>query len=250
QGDTVNNFRANGRFSFSNAAGFTGDALTDFYLGKFSQFQQAIGEYKNTRMHFLATFVQDTFRVNRQVTLNLGLRWDPFFPYTDETDRLGCYRPGERSQVYVNAPVGVVYPGDATCPQGGYDASWADFGPRVGLAYDPFGDGKSSVRAGYGMYYDRPNTISTNSPANQAPFGTLVTFNGDGTNNMANPYAGRTNPFPADPFNVPADTQFFLPNSAFSYDPNLKNGRFQTWHVTLEREILPTYVVRVAYAGS
>jgi carboxypeptidase family protein/TonB-dependent receptor-like protein len=250
QGDTVNNFRANGRFSFSNAAGFSGDSLADFYLGKFSQFQQAIGEYKNTRMHFLATFVQDTFRVSRQVTLNLGLRWDPFFPYTDVTNRLGCYRPGEKSQVYVNAPVGVVYPGDSACPDGGYDASWADFGPRAGIAYDPFGDGKSSIRAGYGMYYDRPNTISTNSPANQAPFGTLISFNGDGVNNMANPYTGRTNPFPADPFNVPRDTQFLPANVVFSYDPNLKNGRLQSWHVTLEREIMPTYLLRVAYAGS
>ena len=150
EGDTVNNFRANGRFTFSNAAGYTGDAMSDFFLGRFSNFEQGIGEYKNTRMHFLATFIQDTFRVNRQLTLNFGLRWDPFFPYTDETNRLGCYRPGERSQVYVNAPVGVVYPGDAACPKGGYDASWTDFGPRVGVAYDPFGDGKSSVRAGTG----------------------------------------------------------------------------------------------------
>jgi hypothetical protein len=250
EGDTVNNFRANGRFSFSNAAGFTGNALTDFYLGKFSSFQQAIGEYKNTRMHFLATFVQDTFRVNRQLTLNLGLRWDPFLPYTDVTDRLGCYRPGEKSQVYVNAPVGMVYPGDTACPKGGYDPSWADFGPRIGVAYDPFGDGRSSIRAGYGMYYDRPNTIATNSPANQAPFGTLVSFNGDAVNNMANPYAGRTNPFPADPFNVPRDVQFLPANVAFSYDPNLKNGRLQTWHMTLEREIRPTYLLRLAYAGS
>ena len=100
------------------------------------------------------------------------------------------------------------------------------------------------------MFYDRPNTIATNSPANQAPFGTLVTFPGDSVNSVAQPYAGRTNPFPADPFNVPQDVQFFLPNAAFSYDPNLKNGRLQSWNVTLEREIVPSYLVRVAYAGS
>ena len=250
QGDIVNNFRANGRFTYSNAAPFSGDALVDFYLGKFSSFEQAIGEYKNTRMHFLATFIQDTFRVNRELTLNLGLRWDPFFPYTDANNRLGCYRPDQKSKVYVNAPLGVTYPGDASCPDGGYGASWTDFGPRVGIAYDPFGDGRSSVRAGYGVYYDRPNTISTNSPANQGPFGTLVTFPGDATNDVANPYAGRTNPFPADPFNVPADVQFFLPHASFSYDPNLKNGRLQSWNVTVERELFPTYLVRAGYAGS
>ncbi len=250
QGDTVNNFRANGRFSFSNAAGYTGDALADFYLGRFSTFEQAIGEYKNTRMHAFATFIQDTYRVNRQLTLNLGLRWDPFFPYTDVNNRLGCFRPGEKSQVYVNAPVGVVYPGDAACPKGGYDPSWADLGPRIGLAYDPIGDGKSSIRAGYGIFYDRPNTIATNSPANQAPFGTLVSFPGDSFNTVTNPYAGRTNPFPTDPFDVSSDVQFFLPNAAFSYDPNLKNGRLQSWNLTLEREIMPSYLVRAAYAGS
>ncbi len=250
QGDIVNNFRANGRFTFSNAAGFTGDALSDFYLGKFSNFQQAIGEYKNTRMHFLATFIQDTFRVNRNLTMNLGVRWDPFVPYTDVNDRLGCYRPGERSQVYVNAPVGVVYPGDAACPAGGYEASWKDFGPRVGIAYDPFGDGRSSVRAGYGLFYDRPNTIATNSPANQGPFGTLVTFNGDAVNTLANPYAGQVNPFPADPFDVPHDVAFFLPHASFSYDPNMRNGRLQSWNLTLEREIMPSYLVRAGYAGS
>ena len=250
QGDIVNNFRANGRFTFANSAPFTGDALADFFLGKFSSFEQAIGEYKNTRMHFLATFIHDTFRVNRQLTLNLGLRWDPFMPYTDVNNRLACYRPGEKSQVYVNAPVGVVYPGDAACPAGGYDASWTDLGPRVGVAYDPSGAGRSSIRAGYGIYYDRPNTISTNSPANQGPFGTLVTFPGDAVNNVANPYAGRANPFPADPFDVSPQVQFFLPHAAFSYDPNLNNGRLQSWNLTLEREIIPTYLVRVGYAGS
>ena len=250
QGDIVNNFRANGRFTFSNAAPFTGDALADFFLGKFSSFEQGIGEYKNTRMHFFAAFVHDTFRVSRQLTLNVGLRWDPFVPYSDVNNRLACYRPGQRSQVYVNAPAGMVYPGDSACPKGGYDASWTDLGPRFSVAYDPFGDGRTSVRAGYGMFYDRPNTISTNSPANQGPFGTLVSFPGDTVNSVATPYAGRVNPFPADPFNVPRDAAFFLPHTAFSYDEQLRNGRLQSWNVTVERELLPTYLLRVGYAGS
>jgi hypothetical protein len=250
KGDIVNNFRANGRFTYSGAAPFTGDALADFFVGKFSSFEQGVGEYKNTRMHFLATFIQDTFRMSPKLTLNLGLRWDPFFPYTDVNNRLACYRPGQKSDVYVNAPVGALYPGDPGCPDGGYDPSWTDFGPRVGFAYDPFGDGKSSIRAGYGIFYDRPNTISTNSPANQGPFGTLVSFSGDAMNDVLNPYAGRTNPFPQDPFDVPATAAFFLPHTMFSYDENLKNGRLQSWNVTVEREIVPTYLVRVAYAGS
>jgi hypothetical protein len=250
EGDIVNNFRANGRFSFAGSAPFTGDALADFFLGKFSSFEQGVGEYKNTRMHFLATYIQDTFRVNPRVTLNLGLRWDPFFPYTDQTNRLACYRPGEKSQVYANAPVGAVYPGDSACPDGGYEASWLDLGPRLGVAYDPFGDGRSSIRAGYGIFYDRPNTISTNSAANQGPFGTVVSFSGDFTNDVLNPYAGRVNPFPFDPFSVPRDVAFVLPHNMFSYDENLKNGRLQAWNLTLEREIIPTYLVRVAYAGS
>jgi hypothetical protein len=250
QGDIVNNFRANGRFTFSNAAPFTSDALPDFFLGKFSSFEQGIGEYKNTRMHFFAAFVHDTFRVSPRLTLNLGLRWDPFMPYTDVNDRLACYRPGQKSQVYVKAPTGMVYPGDSPCPKGGYDTSWTDFGPRFSLAYDPFGDGRTSVRAGYGVFYDRPNTISTNSPANQGPFGTVVSFPGDAVNSVANPYAGRVNPFPADPFDVPQDAAFFLPHNAFSYDERLRNGRLQSWNVTGERELFPTYLLRLGYAGS
>jgi hypothetical protein len=250
KGDITNNFRANGRFTYSGGAPFTSDALADFMIGKFSTFEQGIGEYKNTRMQLFAAFVQDTFRVSSRVSLNVGVRWDPFFPYTDVNNRLACYRPGQKSTVYVNAPPGAVYPGDEACPAGGYDADWRNLGPRIGAAFDPFGDGKTSVRAGYGMYFDRPNTISTNSLANQGPFGTVVSFPGDFTNDVAHPYAGRLNPFPADPFDVPGNAAFVLPHNMFSYDPGMENGALHSWNVTAEREIMPTYLVRAAYAGS
>jgi len=249
-GDIVNNFRANGRFTFSGAAPFTGDALADFMIGKFSSFEQGIGEYKNTRMQLFAAFVQDTFRVNPKLSLNLGVRWDPFIPYTDTTNRLACFRPGQKSSIYLNAPEGAVYPGDSGCPAGGYDADWLNLGPRLGLAYDPFGDGRTSVRAGYGAFFDRPNTIATNSLANQGPFGTVVSFPGDFANDVSTPYAGRVNPFPADPFNVPREVAFVLPHNMFSYDPEMENGTLHSWNLTVEREVVPTYLVRAAYAGS
>jgi hypothetical protein len=250
EGDIVNNFRANGRYTFNGSAPFSGDALVDFMLGKFQTFEQGIGEYKNTRMHSIALFVQDNVRINSKLTLNLGLRWDPFTAYADETGRMACYRPGVESNVYVNAPIGAAYPGDPGCPKGGYDPDWTNFGPRLGVAYDPFGDGRTSIRAGYGVFFDRPNTITTNSAANQGPFGTVVTFPGDNNNSMTTTYANRVNPFPADPFNVPSDVTFVLPHQMFSYSENFENGTMQTWHVTMEREVAPTWVVRAAYAGS
>jgi outer membrane receptor protein involved in Fe transport len=250
EGDIVNNFRANGRYTFSGGAPFSGDALADFMLGKFSSFEQGIGEYKNTRLSSIALFVQDNYRLSSKLTLNLGLRWDPFTAYRDDTNRMACYRPGVESNVYTNAPVGAAYPGDPRCPEGGYDGDWLNFGPRLGVAWDPFGDGRTSVRAGYGIFFDRPNTIATNSAANQGPFGTVVTFSGDNTNSMTTTYAGRVNPFPADPFDVPSDVTFVLPHQMFSYSEDFENSEMQTWHVTLEREVAPTWMVRAAYAGS
>ena len=120
----MNNFRANGRYTFNGSAPFSGDALVDFMLGKFSSFEQGIGEYKNTRMHSIALFVQDNFRVNSKLTLNVGVRWDPFTAYKDETNRTACYRPASsrrstptrRSAPRIPATTGV--PRAATTPTG------------------------------------------------------------------------------------------------------------------------------------
>jgi outer membrane receptor protein involved in Fe transport len=249
QGDIINNFRANGQFGWANSAPFTGDALSDFFLGKFATFVQGIGEYKNTRLHMLGLFAQDNFRVNQKLSLNLGLRWDPFFPYTDTEGHLAGFRPGQQSRVYINAPRGVLYPGDPGFPDGGYAITWLNFGPRIGFAYDLFGNGKSSIRGGYGIFFDHPNTISTNSPANQGPFGTLLSLTGNEVNSFSDPYAGRDNPFPLDR-NPPPNVTFPLPHVVFSYDPDFRNPYLQAWNLSVERELFPSYLVRVAYAGS
>jgi len=93
EGDTVNNFRAKGDYLLERGRVHRRRAR-DFYLGRFSSFEQAVGEYRTPGCTSWRRSFQDTFRVNRQLTLNLGLRWDPFIPYTDVNNRLGCYRPG------------------------------------------------------------------------------------------------------------------------------------------------------------
>src|SRR5262245_35526813 len=249
QGDIVNNFRANGQFGWTNSAGFTGDALADFFLGKFATFTQGIGEYKNTRFNYLGLFVQDNLRVNSRLTLNVGLRWDPFSPYTDVNGHVAGFRPGNQSRVYINAPRGVLYPGDEGFPDGGYNTAWLNFGPRIGFAYDLFGNGKTSVRGGYGIFFDHPNTISTNSAANQGPFGTILSFNGTALNSLSDPYAGRDNPFPLSR-NPKPDVTFPLPHTVFTYDPDFRNPYLQSWNLSVEREVFPSALLRVAYAGS
>ena len=248
-GDINNDYRTNGYFTFDGSAPFTGDALADFMIGKFYNLEQGAGEYKNTRFNILSAFAQDSFRVTPRLTLDLGLRWDPYFPYTDALGKLAVYYPGEQSTRYPNAPAGILYAGDPGVPPGVTARKWANLGPRVGFAWDVFGNGTTAVRGGYGIYYDRPNTISTNSQADQQPFGTVVNVNGSPSNSLSSPYAGTTNPFPAST-TPPKDVAFVLPDVAFMSTTGLRNAQLQSWNLTLERQLPGQFVVRAAYAGS
>ncbi|MCS7026542.1 MAG: carboxypeptidase regulatory-like domain-containing protein [Bryobacteraceae bacterium] len=248
-GDIENNFRANGQWQFNGSAPFTTDSLADFMIGRFFTMTQGIGEYKKTRFTILNLFVNDSMKLARRFTLDLGLRWEPFFPYTDVDGKLASWYPGVQSTRYIRAPRGVVYPGDPNVPKGGYPTVWKNLGPRLGFAWDIFGDGKTALRGGYGIFFDRSNTISTNSQANQAPFGTVVTVNGSLQNSFSDPWAGTTNPFPA-PLNPPSDTVFPQFSTQFLYAGDMRNANMQGWNLTLERQIPGGFVLRTSYAGS
>jgi hypothetical protein len=187
--------------------------------------------------------------IKSRFTLNLGIRWEPFFPYTDVNNRLAAWYPGQKSQRYVNAPVGVVFPGDPGIPDGGFGPTWRNFAPRVGFAWDVLGNGKLSVRGGYGIFYDQPSTIAWNSQADQAPFGTVLTVDGNANNSIVNPYAGTVNPFPS-PLNPPTDAYFPQYSSQYLVSPGFRNPYMQSWNFTVERQIIAKFVLRGSYVGS
>jgi hypothetical protein len=248
--DVTNNFRANGRFTFNGgSAPFTGDSFADFLIGKFQNIQQGAGEYRNTRFNRFASFFDDSWKVMPRFTLNLGVRWEPYFPYTDLNNRLATWHPGETSTRYVNSPVGVVYPGDKGVPEGGFPITWKNLAPRAGFAWDVLGNGRMSVRGGYGVFYDDPGTIAWNSQADQAPFGTVLSLDGNATNSFANPYAGAVNPFPS-PLNPTSTAYFPQYSSQYLASPTMRNPYMQSWNLTIERQIAGSFVVRASYVGS
>ncbi len=248
-GDVRNNFRANGQWNFNGSAPFTGDSLADFMLGRFNTLVQGIGEYRDTRFDRYALFAQDEWKLARRFTLNLGLRWEPFLPYSDLENRLAVWRPGERSTRYPNAPLGIRYAGEKDLPANAIDSRLGYLAPRVGFAWDIFGDGKTALRGGYGIFYDQLNTIAFNNQANQAPFGTVVTTFGNANNNFANPYAGINNPFPA-PLNPGSDAVFPNFSNHQPYVADFQGPYVQNWNLTLERQVGLGFVGRASYAAS
>ena len=128
-----NQFRTSGSYSFT--ADVTNDALASYLLGYVRTFTQGFGEFKDNLINTGSLYVQDDYHVSRRLTLNLGLRWDPFKPWKETKGRieqwsLSAFSAGIRSQVYTNAPPGLLFPGDPGVPEWGANASYANFAPR------------------------------------------------------------------------------------------------------------------------
>lgn len=257
-GDNVNNFQQNPIYTFTSSsytpnpntvATSTGNSFADFLLGRFSTFTQGAGEYKNTRFNHYAAFVEDAWKLTPRFVLNLGGRYEPFLPYYDLNNKLAAYHPGQRSTLYPNAPTGVVFVGDAGVPKGGFNSSYTNFGPRAGFAYDVQGDGKTSLRGGYGIFFDQPNTITTNNQTDQAPFAPMLTLTGTAANNISAPYAGTTNPFPYP--SPPTVTSVFPQYTAqYLYSARLRNAYTQSWNLQLQQDLGGGAIFSIGYGGS
>ena len=238
-----------GEFTFSNK--LSGSNLADFMLGQVSTFIQGAGQYQNYIGGIYGLFVQDNWRVNDKLTVNLGVRWDPFWPYTETHNRMNCYVPGEQSQRYPNAPRGMIFGGDPGCPTGkGMFSNIYNFAPRLGFAYSL---GQSTVvRGGAGIYYTEPQTSYANGTVASAPFAPRFTFTDV---SFQNPYAsaGVVNPFPAD-FGgvVPGPTATFTVPTGISntFQRNFHVSTLATWNLSVEREFRKNLLFSLSYVGN
>lgn len=251
----TNTFQMAGNFQFNGQ--LSGNGLADFMFGRTSQFRQGGGEFKwlkGTRWGF---FVQDNWRATQRLTLNLGVRWDPYIPYYDREGRVVCFQPNttERSQRYPNAPLGLLYGGkdhDPGCPQGGSENNWWNIGPRIGFAYRLTQDGKTSLRGGIGDYYTAISSHWMNPFTNTAPFAGAFTLTGV---DFADPYgsAGMANPFPANfgPDVPGSDFKFSPINDVQGYlVPDFRSQRTTTWSLRLERQFGQDWVIGIGYVAN
>ncbi len=247
--ELINTFRQNAQFTFSTT-NLSGDPLSDFFLGDARKFVQGGGEFAERQANLGSLFFQDNYRVNRQLVLNLGLRWDPFVPYGDSLGRTECFRPGQQSQKFPNAPTGYLFAGDSGCPAGGFDSSWWQLGPRFGFAYNVGGKGRTTIRGGWGSFNQPPFVEAFNNMVDSAPWSPQYQIL---RTPFMNPYNGTPNPFPAQfaPFVPPQNVAFPNPLSlAVSYQPNWKPSNVMNWNLTVEHQLMNNLLLRVGYVAS
>jgi hypothetical protein len=238
-----------GQFSFSGQ--LSGSNLADFMFGQASRFSQGGGQFSSFIGGIYSLFVQDNWQVNKKLALNAGLRWDPFWPYTETHNRMNCYVPGQQSKRYPNAPEGEIYGGDSGCPSGqGMFSNVYNFAPRLGFAYSL--DRSTVLRGGAGIYYTQPQTSFENGLTSNAPFAPTFQFTDV---SFADPYgsAGVANPFPADFGGVVpgASATFTLPMSiGNSFQRNFHVSTLATWNLLLERQFQQNWSVNISYVGN
>jgi hypothetical protein len=190
--------------------------------------------------------------VSDRITLNLGLRWEPYLPFTNPLQQFNHFdmerfRAGVRSTVYTNAPVGLMFEGDGGYPGNAVgEKYWANFAPRVSGAWDPRGDGRMTVRAAWGRFNDLPHLWSYFLFARNTPFGAVLTTN-NGTFDEPWRDTPGGNPFPVIPR---PDMTFPVYGTFVSYPLDLKPQYSDQWNLSVQRQLGSSWVVAANYLTS
>jgi hypothetical protein len=260
-----NTYTSNGWFTFSG--GETGNDFADYLLGAPDFFNQTSLQFLDSRTKYFGLYAQDTYKARSDLTINYGLRWDVSQPFYDTKNRIQTFSPGRQSKVYPDSPEGFVFPGDPGVPRTLAPTQYNRFAPRLGIAYSPSaregllgkifgGPGKTSIRAGGGLYYTAIEDLTLFNEVGDPPFGLF--YVSPVPVYLEQPYQSRTGADPGQrfPFTIPAPGATgiwgtYLPISTaptFRLDNKLPySGQF---NFNIQREVTNTTVLTVGYVGS
>ena len=256
----VNAWAASGQFSFNGNE--SGLGLADYLRGRPSTFLQGDSNRLYSRNTQLAFYAQDAWKVTPRVTLNYGLRWQPIFPMLDmrkpvptimvfDYDR---FVKGQKSSVFKNAPAGMLYKGDPEFPVPGPNAVWKtrwnNWSPRLGLAWDVSGDGKTSVRASYALSFEEyPLQMRHGESIGQPPWASNISlaFPGGGLDDPWRDYPGG-NPFP---FQLTVNSTFPATGGVYQAQrPEITPTYIGSWNLTVQQQFSQSWLASASYMGS
>lgn len=245
-------YGSNGIPEFFDA--LSGYSPLDFMLGVNSTFVQDSPNYQAIRNNVPGLYVNDTWKAMRRLTLNLGVRWEPWLPAYD-TSALkegsvfspAAFAAGVHSTRYPNLPPGYLLPGDPGIPSGLVNSDWKLLDPRVGLAWDVRGNGKTSVRAGFGIYHDEAFAREFGVMASSYPFIESYDIT-DHAVNAYNPYNGNN---PALVLPIPSTATFPSPFQTLGgFSTYYKPPATLQWNFTVEHQIPANVTLRADYEAS
>ncbi len=279
-------YNVSGNFTFDssgNNAISSSDNYPGYFLGLADVYSQGSAQRENVRNTGLYLFAQDSWKIKSNLTLNYGFRWELDTPLTDALHHVQTFRPGQNSTAYpcttanpdalgnpstlAYCPTGLVVPGDAGVPNGLTSTYYKAFAPRIGLAYSPNftdgflgklfgGAGKTSIRTGWGLFYNPMEQLVLEQFGAEPPFGSSPSFYSTFFNT---PFVGQDGSIAANGFNgVLTPPKGQDPNWA-SYSPILLYGDFQPhlrtqytaqYNFSIQRELTKDLLWQINYVGS
>ena len=270
KGMFVGNLYNYGNFVYQNSAPTTtGNALSDFYTGMLASMEQDTPYHTLMSAWHTAVFFQDNYRISSRFTADLGIRWDIDTPPVESSNLTAAFIPskatltsnptvaGTQSTVVPSAPAGMFFPGDSGVARGIITTKFHHVAPRIGFAWDPFGDGKTAIRMGAGLFYGTTSGNEWNQPGNANPYAVRQTFTS--VRSASDPYNtqmvnGTASAFPnGDPFPYtfnPKSPRFLLPASIESIGTNVQWPYIYQFNLAVQRQLPWQVALTAAYVGT
>jgi hypothetical protein len=275
-------FNNNGVYTFGGSGPFsTGSSVADFLLGIPDNYAQSSGGDVNAGAYEFYQYFQDQWKVRDNLTVTYGVGYQIDTPL-DQNANGGlfndCFISGQQSTVFPTAPVGLLFAGDKGCSKSGYSTKYDHVGPRVGFAYSPDlgwlsgGPGKTSIRAGYGIYFNRSEEELALSNLQEPPFSLASAGINDqfaASPSFANPFATVNNttvtsggarltagsiankyPFIPAPRGSAVDFTFFESMFVNTIDPKFSAPYSENMNFTIERQLPSAMILRFGYVGA